>query len=146
MICNLYLSYRYKIRRNYGLYTFYVLKCVRVIEMSLGDNIRHVREILGLTREQVSTKTGISATHIGSIERDEKNPTIDIVIKLAKAYNVTVSELIGEVSLHKQTINSLLNRVKFADRNDMYLLFKAFESLNDKDVEIILKLISDFKR
>ena len=42
---------------------------------------------------QLSKMTGISASHLGYIERNEKEPTIAIVVRIAMALNVKVEEL-----------------------------------------------------
>ena len=42
---------------------------------------------------QLSKKTGISASHLGYIERNEKEPTISVIIRIAMALNVKIEEL-----------------------------------------------------
>ena len=50
--------------------------------MSIGSNIRSLREELGLTQEQVADKIGITFQAVSSWERDEYKPDIDKIMKL----------------------------------------------------------------
>lgn len=111
----------------------------------LGENIRRVRENLKLSRNDVQDITGIHYQYLGEVERGESNPTIDIIIKLASAYNVTVSELIGEVSIYNSKLNSLIKKLKYTANLDIYNLLVAFENLNKSDSDLLIKLITDFK-
>ena len=113
--------------------------------MNIGENIRRVRENLKLSRKDVHEKSGIHFQYLGEIERGESNPTLEVVTKLAETYNVTVSELIGEVSLYNAKLNSLIKKLRFTERLDIYNLLVAFETLSKSDTELIIKLISEFK-
>lgn len=55
--------------------------------------IRKIREEKGLSQEQLARISGVSASHIGYIENGEREPTISILCKLAKALNVSLDEL-----------------------------------------------------
>lgn len=58
--------------------------------------LREIREAKGLSREQLSRLSNVSANMIYHIETDRKNPTINTLAKLAKALNVPISELVIE--------------------------------------------------
>ena len=64
--------------------------------MSIGSNIRSLREELGLTQEQVADKIGITFQAVSSWERDEYKPDIDKIMKLAELFDVSVSALVEE--------------------------------------------------
>lgn len=55
--------------------------------------IRKIREEKGLSQEQLAKLSGVSASHIGYIENAEREPTVSILCKLAKALNVSPDEL-----------------------------------------------------
>lgn len=59
----------------------------------LGINIKKKREILGLTQQELADKTGIFLNHIGKIEVAFSKPSLEAVIKIAIALNITVSDL-----------------------------------------------------
>ncbi len=58
------------------------------IKQIVGDNVRHIREIRGLTQEELSVLTKMSKTFIGDIERAQKSPTTVSLEKIAKALGV----------------------------------------------------------
>ncbi len=50
-----------------------------------GQRLKEKRQALGLTQAGLSGQTSITAAYISLIERGCANPTLDIMIKLAKA-------------------------------------------------------------
>ena len=55
--------------------------------------IREIREKKGLSQEQLSRLSGVSASHIGYIENGEREPTVSVLCRLAKALNVSILDL-----------------------------------------------------
>lgn len=64
-----------------------------VLRDNFADRIRLLRKINGLTQEQLAGKAGMDYKHLGSIERKEKNLTIDNIEKIAKGLNVEAYQL-----------------------------------------------------
>jgi transcriptional regulator with XRE-family HTH domain len=59
----------------------------------LEITIREIRHKKKLTLEQLSRLSGVSVAHISEIERGYKIPTIDIIVKIAKALNCEPQDL-----------------------------------------------------
>ena len=59
-----------------------------------GDRVRHLRTQENLSQEQLSYKTGFHRTYIGMIERGERNISLTNMAIFAKAFNLTVDELL----------------------------------------------------
>ena len=59
----------------------------------LGSQIRELRITYGLSQEKLSFKCDLDRTYIGSVERGERNIAAINLKKIAKALNVSVSEL-----------------------------------------------------
>jgi transcriptional regulator with XRE-family HTH domain len=57
--------------------------------------MRLLRAGKGISQEQLADLAGLHRTYIGSIERGERNVSIDNIEKLANALGVTVSDLVG---------------------------------------------------
>ncbi len=66
------------------------------IVCALGQSIRALRYERQMSQEELAFKAGISAAHLGQIERATKNPTVDTVAKIAAALNVPVTNLFSE--------------------------------------------------
>ena len=62
--------------------------------MSIGSNIRSLREERGFTQEQVADKLSITFQAVSSWERDEYKPDVEKLIKLAELFGVSVSALV----------------------------------------------------
>ena len=58
-----------------------------------GLNVRKEREGRGLTQEKLSGRAELDPTYISGIERGVRNPSLLSILRLAKALDVTVSEL-----------------------------------------------------
>lgn len=60
----------------------------------IARNIRHYREKLGITQEELAELSGVHRTYVGCIERAEKNVTIDTLDRVAKALKIPVHKLL----------------------------------------------------
>lgn len=60
----------------------------------LGERIRKLRDEKGYSQETLGFKAGLHRNYISSLELALKNPTYTTLIKLARALDVTVTELI----------------------------------------------------
>lgn len=65
------------------------------VKKLVGERIRELRKGRGLSQEELGWKSDLHYTHIGSIERAEKNWSIDTLIKVAGGLNVTVNDLLA---------------------------------------------------
>ena len=63
------------------------------VKKLIGDRIRQVRKEKGLSQDKLGYESELHCTHIGSIERGQKNWSIDTLIKVAKGLNVEVADL-----------------------------------------------------
>jgi transcriptional regulator with XRE-family HTH domain len=58
--------------------------------------LKERREGLGLTREQLARKAKVTTAYVSMMEAGKrKNPSLDVLRKLAKALGVPVTELLG---------------------------------------------------
>jgi transcriptional regulator with XRE-family HTH domain len=63
-----------------------------------SSNVRKYRLNQGLSQEALGDIAGIHRTYIGSVERGERNITIDVMEKISKALNVPIVDLLKESS------------------------------------------------
>jgi transcriptional regulator with XRE-family HTH domain len=68
---------------------------VEDVKRLIGERIRKLRKERGLSQEELGWKSDLHYTHIGSIERGEKNWSIDTLVKVAGGLNVTVNDLLA---------------------------------------------------
>lgn len=62
--------------------------------MSIGTNIRRIRESLGLTQAYVAEQAGITQAMLCQIERGTKNPSLQVGMDIAALLGCTVDELL----------------------------------------------------
>lgn len=59
-----------------------------------GRNLRLRREALGFSQEALAQTANLHRTYIGSVERGERNVSIDNMERLAAAVEATITELL----------------------------------------------------
>lgn len=64
------------------------------IRQRLGRNVRRSREDAGWSQEDYADRAGIHRTYVSDIERGARNPTIEIVEKLAKPFKAAPGSLL----------------------------------------------------
>lgn len=65
----------------------------------LGEAVRARRKAMGLSQETLADAAGIDRSHMGKIERGERNVTLLNVVKIAAALNGSASDLLREANL-----------------------------------------------
>ena len=68
------------------------------IHAALSANIKRLRTRKGWSQEQLADEAGLHRTYVSGVERGTRNPTVEIVGKIANALGVKPSELFREVA------------------------------------------------
>ncbi len=55
--------------------------------------IRQIREEKNISLDELSKEANVSKAHLSYIERNKKEPTISVLVKISKALNVEVDDL-----------------------------------------------------
>lgn len=67
--------------------------------MNKNDTMRGIRVLRGMSRSQVAEAIGVTTETIGRWERGESEPTRPYLISMARAYGVSIDQLVGEKAL-----------------------------------------------
>lgn len=73
------------------------------INLEVGRNIKRLREEKKLTLDGAAGVTGVSRSMLAQIEKEDVNPTISVLWKIANGYKVSFSSLI-ETSMEEMTV------------------------------------------
>lgn len=71
-----------------------------VINAAIGRAVRSLRIERGYSQEELAARSDGHLSYIGGIERGERNPTVTVLYRLAKALDVTGSELLAAAEKH----------------------------------------------
>lgn len=63
----------------------------------LGGGVRKYRKLARLTQESLAEKVDLNPVYLGQIERGYKVPTIDVLLRIAKALKVSLSDIVREL-------------------------------------------------
>ena len=61
---------------------------------TLGARIRELREAAGLSQSALAEAAQVGQSHLSRIEKDEREPSLSIAARLAKALGVTLDSLV----------------------------------------------------
>lgn len=62
----------------------------------LSNNMKKFRDLLDLTQEELAYRSGLHRTYISSVERAERNISIDALEQIAKAFNIPLKKLLED--------------------------------------------------
>lgn len=66
---------------------------VSAVSKQIGRKIKNIREKKGITQEKLAFEAELNRAYIGYIERGERNPSTDTLVRIAKALKVSPKDL-----------------------------------------------------
>jgi len=96
------------------------------IKRAVGKRIKAVRQQNVLTQDQLAEQVGLSSKYISGIERGVENPTMDILIRMAKVLGIEPYDLFlfGESEDSEKALRKGIKRMlREADREKLQLYF-----------------------
>lgn len=103
--------------------------------MTLGEHILVLRKKHNLSQAALGKKVDTSGDIIGRYERDIMTPSIDVIMKVADALDVSIDYLVGKTTLELDT--NALKRVEEVSKLD--------DGERERIFMVIDALIRDFK-
>ena len=97
----------------------------------VGTRIRGFRKEKRLSQEELAEKCSLHPTYIGQLERGEKNPTIESVMKIANGLEIPIDQLFVNIT------SSGAKAVDYIPDRIMYLVAE----LSPKEQRIVYDLI-----
>jgi len=61
-----------------------------------AKRMRQIRQVKGLSQEALADLAGLHRTYVGSVERSERNVSIDNMERLARALEVDIVDLLRD--------------------------------------------------
>jgi transcriptional regulator with XRE-family HTH domain len=102
--------------------------------MTLASKIKALRMKSGKSLQDVADAVGASKAHMWDIERGaSKNPSLDLLVKLAGFYRVKIADLAGE------------NPNALGEPEDLVVMYRDLKELDARDREVIAGLMEQMK-
>ncbi|MCL2087050.1 MAG: helix-turn-helix domain-containing protein [Oscillospiraceae bacterium] len=102
----------------------------KAIQINFGNNLKKYRSLSGKSQEELAFEAEISSVYLGIIERGERCPTIDTLLKISAVLKISPSRLLdfsGEID----------------DTEACYAIKYALRDIPDKDK---MRLIAVFEQ
>jgi transcriptional regulator with XRE-family HTH domain len=102
--------------------------------MPLSDRIKHFRVRKNLSLQDVATAIGASRAHIWDLETGRsKNPSIELLTKLADCFGVSVSDLIEENPAADDANSRVVG------------MYRELKGLSERDLDVIQQMVERLK-
>lgn len=104
---------------------------------TIGKNIKKYRIENKLRQEDLAEKTGLSSNYIGMVERGEKIPSLETVISILNALEISANMVLADVLKQGYVVkNSLfseeMNKLSQEDRERIYVVIEALIKYSQK--------------
>jgi len=105
--------------------------------MNLKGRLKQLREELQKSQEEVAKEMGIAKSTYGNYEVAKREPSLEVLVKIAEYYDVNIDYLLGLTSERKRNKNS-----------DYTIAVDYIESQNIKidDIKELIKVIRRFPK
>lgn len=97
----------------------------------IGKRIREKRIERGWRQEDLAEKINMTADYIGMIERGEKTPKLETLIKIINCLNVSSDEILMDVVdkgylIRTSKYAELIGKLEKEDRERLYRIIEAY--------------------
>lgn len=93
----------------------------------LGQRIRMYRKKNHMSQEKLAELSGLHPTYVGQMERGEKNPTIESLLKICKAMHLPIAVLVEKLDEYALTDDCTSDYIM---KNDDSIPLQAYELIS----------------
>lgn len=98
-----------KIAQTTTLFRYFILCTERYRTMiaNFSNRLRELRQRKGLRQEQVAKLIGVNKSAISTYENDIRQPSFEILVRLANLYRVSTDYLLGQTNIRSVDLSGL---------------------------------------
>lgn len=106
--------------------------------MELGDTIKRVREVKGLSQKEVALSCKMDQAHYSRIENGKTDPSFSVVVRIAKALGIELHELFNadtnykELHTHDKSLIDKLTMIEQLDKKEKQAFFIVLDAFVNK--------------
>jgi transcriptional regulator with XRE-family HTH domain len=106
------------------------------INRHLGGRVKHLRSARGWSLVSLANASGVSRSMLSQIEREQANPTLAVTLRIARAFGLTLGELIEMPGAASAVTVIRADDHTYHYRSDKDCRIRTLTPLNlEKDVE-----------
>ncbi|MGE8034902.1 XRE family transcriptional regulator [Lysinibacillus sp. KCTC 33748] len=109
--------------------------------MGFGKQVNIIRKKRNMTLQDLSSVSKVSASMLSQIEREEKNPTIQVACQIAEALNTTLSALLEQQEKRDIIVIRKDERPVYIDEKTGFQRHLLSPSFPSRGIEFILNII-----
>ncbi|MDN5855130.1 MAG: XRE family transcriptional regulator [Actinomycetia bacterium] len=107
------------------------------LDLRVARRLADLREKRGLTLSTLAEQTGISTAHLSRLEKGARLPSVGTLLQLARAYGVSIGELVEETGDDDYSIVRAADAPTYAGADGLYrVLSGAEDSLSVMEVSV----------
>ncbi len=94
--------------------------------VNIGERLMRLRKAKNWSQDKLAKEIDSSRVMIGNYERGDNSPSVEVIIKLARIFNVSVDYLLGEgklATLDKDLLRRIEDIEKLDDATKQHLFF-----------------------
>jgi transcriptional regulator with XRE-family HTH domain len=107
--------------------------------MNVGENIKKIRKDKGLQQKQVALEIGIDQSNYNKIENGKREPSVDLLNKLANLFGVAVDDILNpdtqtpqEITIEDKTTMEQVRLIQELDEEDKHVIFRMIDTMLTK--------------
>lgn len=111
--------------------------------MKLGDRLKELRNRRGIHQSDIANILGVTRQAVSMYERGERDPSYEMVEKLADYFNVDMNYLLGKEEQSTYFIDpEVAEMANFIQEHPEHkTLYKASKKLTKDDIRFVLDMI-----
>lgn len=98
---------------------------------TLSTRLKELRQSKNLRQEQVATLIGVNKSAISSYENNTRQPSYDILVRLATLYRVSTDYLLGQTNIRSLDLTGLTEEEAALISELVSTMSQKNEKLND---------------
>jgi len=100
----------------------------------IGTRVKEARILMGISQEQLSWDTNLSASYISLIETGKKKPSLGSLLRISNTLGITIDELLSGNQIHNPTdyqtdIDTLMSDCSFEEKRFIYELLRSAKEI-----------------
>lgn len=102
--------------------------------MTIGERLKELRKECKLTQIELAEKLNVNYQTVARIEKNQREPSIDILLKMCQIFNVSSDYLLGKTktkSIQDYTLEKNVKKIEHVKSNAKKYIEEHYTSLDD---------------